>query len=187
MDSSRKANISSANGQAFRAALESAQAILAPLATLDYYQQPLPSATDEALAGIANVFTAWSSTQRRRFLDGLPESKRSLFAIFGHRAATLAVRRVETEWLRLGLIGYAIAGHTGSDSGKSDKALAVFYHCAHKLDIDPEKLFDEAAEYATDSVALRMRAFGRRRDVTLNQFGWREIRTREGIRYKFEW
>jgi hypothetical protein len=32
-----------------------------------------------------------------------------------------------------------------------------------------------------------MKAFGRREGVMLKQFGWREIRTPDGVRFKFEW
>jgi hypothetical protein len=135
--------------------------------------------------------TAWPQPQRDRFLAALPDDKRSLFAIFGLRAATLSIRQLNPEWLRLGLMGYAIA-HVGDQSGHNpggglDTALAVFYHCARMLENETEKLFDEAAGYASNEMAERIRAFGHREDVTLKKFGWREIRTPEGIRFKFEW
>lgn len=181
----------SANGQAFRAYLQSTLAVLAPLTALGYYQETLPSLTDDALAEIVNVFTAWTQPDRERFLAALPENKRGLFAIFGHRAATLSVRRLQPEWLRLGLVGFAIANHadqSGRQSGTGpDAALAVFYHCAKMLEVKPAELFDEAAGYASAELAWRMRDFGRRESVVLKQFGWREIRTPDGVRFKFEW
>jgi hypothetical protein len=181
----------SADGQAFRAYLQGALAVLAPLTALSYFQERLPGATDEALAEIVNVFTAWARPQRERFLTALPEGKRGLFAIFGHRAATLSIRQLKPEWLRLGLVGFAMAHDTGQigrqGGAGSDAALAVFYHCATTLAVEPAGLFDEAAGYAPGELALRMRAFGRREDVALKQFGWRKIHTPDGVRFKFEW
>jgi hypothetical protein len=179
------------NGQAFWAYLRSALAVLEPLTPLDYYQQPLPSATDEALAEVVHVFTAWSEPDRRRFLDSLPVEKRTLFGIFGHRAATLSVRQLQPEWLSWGLIANTIANKDAQlepDDGRGlDVALAVFYHCARTLKLKPESLFDEATAFTSDDLAAHLRAFGRREDVTLKQFGWREIRRPEGVSFKFEW
>jgi hypothetical protein len=179
-----------ANGQAFRAYLQSALAVLTPLTALAYYQEPLPSATDDVLAEIVNVFTAWAQPQRERFLAALPEDKRGLFAIFGHRAATLAVRQLKPDLLRLGLVGCVIAradDPPGNQGTGLSAALAVFYRCARMLEIEPDPLFEEAAGYASDDVGSQLRAFGRRPDVRLKQFGWREIRTPDGVRFKFEW
>lgn len=179
--------VPAANGQAFRAYLESALFVLAPLTTVDYYSTPLPSPVDEALAEIVSAFTAWTRPKREDFLESLPAAKRALFGIFGHRAATLAVRRGDPDWLSLGLLGSAIANYEIPPGRNVDVAMAVFYHCAQKLSIDPERLFDEAAEFASGDITTRLRNFGRRTDVNLKQFGWREIKTQDGVRYKFEW
>jgi hypothetical protein len=165
------------------------------LTALGYFQERLPGATDEALAEIVNVFTAWPRPQRERFLAALPEDKRGLFAIFGHRAATLSVRQLKPEWLRLGLVGFTMAHATTHDTDPigrrggagPDAALAVFYHCAQMLESKPASLLDEAAGYAPAELASRMRAFGRREEVVLKQFGWRKIQTPDGVRFKFEW
>lgn len=183
--------LSPSNSQALQAYLQSALATLGPLTPLTYYQEPLPSAADEVLMEIVNVFTAWSKADRDTFQDAIPEGKRSIFAIFGHRLATLSVRQLKPEWLRLGLIGNAIANHDmryGLNTGHGlDVALAVFYHCAKTLELEPERLFDEAAAFASDDTASHFRHFGRREGLTLKQFGWREIRKPEGVSYKFEW
>lgn len=177
----------SANGRAFQAYLEGAQAALDGITVIAYYQQPLPSALDEQLAAIAGAFTALPVALRERFMAALSARERSLLGVFGHRAATLAVRGGDPERLRLGLIGNAIANFAIPEKRDSARALAVFYHCARKLDLEPATVFDEAAAFAGEEMAGRMRAFGRREDVTLGQFGWREVRTDEGLRYTFEW
>lgn len=177
----------SGNGHAYRAYLESAHTLLAGLTVADYYSAALPSPTDDALAEVVSAYTGWPPPLRKRFVDSLPQDKSGLFAIFGHRAATLAVRESDPDRLRLGLIGNAIANTHIPPNRNVDAALAVFYHCARKLEIDPAILFDEVAPFAAEDMAERLRAFGQREGVTLTKFGWREIRTPDGVRYKFEW
>ena len=181
------ANTPSANGRAFQAYLEGARAVLDGVTAIDYHQSPLPALLDERMAAIAGAFTALAAPDRERFMAALSDGQRALFGLFGHRAATLAVRRGDAEQLRLGLVGSVIANYTIPDKRNVDVALAVYHHCARKLELNPPEVFDEAAHFATDEMAARLRAFGRRTDVTLRQFGWREIRGEEGLRYKFEW
>jgi hypothetical protein len=175
------------NGHAYRAYLDAARDALARLTPLEYYSMPLPSPADDALAEIVEAYTAWPQPVRERFAQSLPADKRGLFGLFGHRAATLAVRRGDVEWLRLGLIGNTLANVEIPPHRNVEAAFAVFHHCARKLELAPAELFDEAARYATDELAPRMMAFGRLPAFELKQFGWREIKTEDGVRYKFEW
>ena len=176
-----------ANGQAYRAYLERTLEMLDGLTVDVYYSSTLPSAADDALAEIVSAFTAWPMPVREQFLTQLPSNKRSLFGIFGHRAATLAIHRQDRELLRLGLIGNLIANSPIPPNRNIEAALAVFYHCARKLEIEPSELFEESSQFADDEMASRMLAFGRKQGVTLKQYGWREIKTPDGVRYKFEW
>jgi hypothetical protein len=177
----------SANGRAFQAYLETALAVLQGVNVVDYYQLALPDPLDETLFGIVSAYSALPGPQRERFVAALSPQQRSLLGVFGHRAATLSVREQDPERLRIGLVANAIANTVIPEKRNVDVALAVFHHCAQRLALDPVALFDEAAELATDEAAARMRAFGRRSDVTLQQYGWREMRTAEGVRFKFEW
>ena len=181
------ANTLSVNGRAFQAYLESARAALDGVTAIDYHQLPLPAPLDERLAAIIGAFTGLAAPERQRFMAALSDGQRALFALFGHRAATLAARRADPEQLRLGLVGSVIANYAIPDKRNVEVALAVFHHCARKLELSPTELSDEAAHFATDEMAARLRTFGRRADVTLRQFGWREIRGEEGVRYTFEW
>ena len=177
----------SPNGRAFQAYLEGARAVLDGVTAIDYHQSALPAPLDEQLAEIAGAFTALAAPEREQCMAALSDGQRALFGLCGHRAATLATRRGAAELLRLGLIGSVIANYSIPDKRNVDVALAVFHHCARKLELNPPEVFDEAAQYASEAMAERLRAFGRRTDVTLRQFGWREIRSEEGVRYKFEW
>jgi hypothetical protein len=176
-----------ANGQAYRAYLEHAQAVLEALTVESYYPSPMPDAADDALAEIVSAFTAWPTPVREGFLAQLPHQKRGLFGIFGHRAATLAVRRTDADLLRLGLIGNLIANSPIPPNRNVEAALAVFYHCARKLNLEPIDLFSESSQFADEEMAARLLSFGNKPDVTLKQYGWREIKTPDGVRYKFEW
>lgn len=176
-----------ANGHAFRAYLESASSVLSRLTVADYYPSPLPSPVDDALAEIVSAFTAWPLPLREQFIESISSDGLGLFGIFGHRAATLAIRNGDPDLLRLGLIGNSIANYTIPPGRNVDIALAVFYHCARKMALKPIDLFYDAARYASEAMAAHLTKFGRRTDVTLKQFGWREIKTPDGVRYKMDW
>jgi hypothetical protein len=178
---------SSANGQAMKAYIESVQLTLSGLTIVDYYGLPLPAPIDEKLRILINAFTALSPGQREKYMAALSPTERALFGIFGHRAATLSVRSKDREWLHLGLIGNGIGNFVIPENRDVTKSLAVFHHCARQLDLDPKTLFDDAAQFASEPMASLMRDFGARSDIALQSFGWREMRTPEGIRFKFDW
>lgn len=177
----------SSNGQAYRAYLESVLPVLDDLSVMEYHKSPLPSPVDGILTQVVSAFTGWPVLVREHFLTSLPSDKRGIFGIFGHRAATLAVRNNDVELLRLGLVGNVIANTPIPANRNVDIALAVFYHCARKLDMDPKDVFADVAEFATDELATRLISFGQREGISLKQFGWREIKTPDGVHYKFEW
>lgn len=172
------------NGQAWRTYLASAQALSVEYKTLDYYPLPIPSEIDGSLRQIVMAFTALAAEQRHQFMSLLTAENRAIFAVFGHRAATLAVRTTDPEWLRAGLLGNVIANFIIPERRDVRRALAVFYHCARKLDIDPRELFKNAAHFAGDEMAGELLDFSALDDVRLKDYGWREIRTQEGIVYR---
>jgi hypothetical protein len=106
-------------------------------------------------------------------------------ALFGHRAATLAMRRQERAWLRPGLLGAALANYETADRRGITTGLAIYHHVARKLGINTVDLFDDVAACVPGEVVGLLREFGRRGDVRLAKFGWRELQTADGIRYKF--
>jgi hypothetical protein len=61
-------------------------------------------------------------------------------------------------------------------------SLAPYHHCAQKLAMDIPRLFDQVTPYALPDAAPYFETFGRRTDVTLGVFGWREIDTPYGKR-----
>lgn len=175
------------NGSAFRAFTDEAGQFLAGLKVVEYYAAPLPSAVDEQIHAVVARFMKGTAVERQLFQEALTPEQRSLFGIYGHRAATLAVRQNKRDWLLSGLVGAVLANYIIPPKRNVDISLAVFHHCAQKIGETPATIFAEAAHYAGPTLAGKLTAFGQRTDVVLKQFGWQEQKTPEGIRYKFSW
>lgn len=175
------------NGNAFSAFVGEVIHFLDGKKVVDYYREPIPSATDEMLAGYCQRFMLAGIPQRAQFQEALAHEHRSLFGIFGHRAATLAVRQASRDWLLCGLVGAIISNYVIPEKRNVEVGLAVFHHCARKLNLPPAEIFSEASRFAAFDLAMRLIAFGSRSDVTLSQFGWQEMETPEGVKYKFSW
>jgi hypothetical protein len=175
------------NGDAFNAFLQETQQFLAGLQVITYYSSDLPSVVDDRFSVIVNRFMEADAEKRERFSASLNDSERSLFGIFGHRGATLAARQKSETQLLQGLVGTVIANYKIPEKRRVEVALAVYYHVARKLDLNPIELFENAAVYANEEFASKLLSFSRKPGVTLNSYGWREITTPDGVKYKFEW
>jgi hypothetical protein len=176
---------SETNGTGFQAFTAAAAAFLRGKMVVDYYQEPLPSATDERLAEMVAHYMGATAVARLTFLQTLTPAQRALFGIYGHRAATLAVRENSRDRLLSGLVGAAIANYTIPNRRNVDVGLAIYYHCARRLALNTVDLFEAAARYAAGEIAGYLVDYGRRSDITLSKFGWREVKTPDGIRYTF--
>ena len=98
----------------------------------------------------------------------------------------MAAREESRDWLLSGLIGNAIGNTIIPERRRIEVGLVVYMHVARKLAINPIDLFEEAAVYATAEFATTLHQFGRRGNVTLQQFGWKELKTPDGLKYKFD-
>jgi hypothetical protein len=175
------------NGNAFLAFVEESAGFLSGKSSIDYFQEPLPSATDQELDQMIDRFRAADAGQQAQFQANLHQDQRSLFGIYGHRAATLAVREQSPQKLLRGLIGAVISNYVVPEKRRVEVGLAVYHHCARKLELNAIDLFEDAAQYASAEFAPRFLAFGRRPDVTLQEYGWRELNTPAGVKYTFSW
>lgn len=175
------------NGNAFSAFIGEVTQFLDDKNVVGYYTEPLPSATDEILLGYCQRFSLASVSQREQFQEALAQAHRSLFGIYGHRAATIAARQESRDWLISGLVGTIISNYIIPPKRNIEVGLAVFHHCARKLGAAPPDLFAEAARCADLSLATRLIAFGNRADVILSKFGWQEQKTPDGVKYKFNY
>ena len=175
------------NGDAFNAFVQETQQFLAGLQVITFYTADLPSEIDGQFDAIIRRFMDADDQQRGRFLTALNESERSLFSVYGHRAATLSARNEQLPQLLQGLVGTTIANYTIPQKRRVEVSLAVFHHVARKLNENPIELFENAAIYASEDFAKALLAFSRKPGVTLQSYGWREIVTPDGVKYKFEW
>jgi hypothetical protein len=171
------------NGTEFKVFVEKTAVFLAETAVLDYFRQPLPSPLDERMAEVVSRYMAASPEQRQLLLTALSKQQRSLFAVFGHREATLGIRTESRERLLRGLVGTAIT-HQMLDRGSLEASLVVHHHIARKMGVNTVDLFDEAAGFVSGPIVDYLRVYGRRSDVGLRNFGWREIKTPDGVKYK---
>jgi hypothetical protein len=174
------------NGNALHTLTEEAAAVLSAINMVAYYAALLPDDTDERLREIVTQFTVLSPDQRSQFLESLTPEQRSVFGIFGHRAATLAAREKSPDWLHSGLMGYVMANYTIPKGRQVKVGLAVYYHVARQLGMNPVTLFEETAVYAAPEIEREMWGYGRDGKISLHQYGWRELKTPDGIRYKFD-
>lgn len=175
------------NGNAFQAFVEESVVALQDVGAIDYYKRPLPDELDDELGEMVARFMAATSEQRILFAEAFTEKRRAVFGIFGHRAATMAVRVEDPDRLLRGLVGATIANYTIPNKRNLAVSLAIYHHCARKLGVNPVDLFEDAAQFASDEFASILLQFGRQPDVTLRKYGWREIKTPEGVVYKFDW
>jgi hypothetical protein len=175
------------NGNAFKAFLAETAVTLNKLDIATYYPAPLPVETDDILRHICGRFQQATPQERQLFLHTLTQQQKNYFGIFGHRAATLALRQNDPSWLKDGLVGNLISNAVVPPRRSESYSMAIFHHVAQKLGLSPAVLFAETAVFAPDEQAQRMIAFGKRSDIILSRFGWKEIKTPDGIKFKFDW
>lgn len=175
------------NGNAFHAFTDTSINYLADKQVLAYYQEEIPSLTDAWFDETVAHFMAATAEQRDAFQASLTHNQRSLFGIYGHRTATRAVRENSAELLLKGLVGASIANYVVPETRRVDVALAIYHHCARKLDLNPADLFAQAADYASAEFVPMLIAFGNRNDVILRRYGWQERTDVDGqVYYRFK-
>jgi hypothetical protein len=121
-------------------------------------------------------------TISRGLLDSLDESDFVALGRYGARQPAVALREGSAESLEDALLATAIA-QLGRPSDPRDLmvGLAVQFVVAESLGVVPSALFEEIAARLPDGpVSGLLRAFGVRRDVTLDGFGWQLVQTAEG-------
>lgn len=162
----------------FRAESDRALVLLESL-DLDQYYGEL-SLLDEAIASFGISCTGATPEQRAAFSDSLTRKGRKALGRYVLRAPMLALRGRDGSMLRTGLLIYALLEQRVHDWRDDLIAFAPYFCVAQELGLAPLALFDDAASYAVPSLGTVMQSFGRRRDITLEAFGWRRIETPDG-------
>jgi hypothetical protein len=101
--------------------------------------------------------------------------------------ATDALRRGSPDALKAGLLRLLDDGELQWLQDRRDLlvAMAPYYDCARRLELDPAAFFAAVADEAPTPLADIVRSFGERLDVTPAAFGFRLVMSPEGATY--EW
>jgi hypothetical protein len=102
-------------------------------------------------------------------------------------AATDALRRNSPAVLRAGLLRLLDEGELQWLQDRRDLlvAMAPYYDCARRLELDPAAFFAAVAENGPIALADIVRSFGEHADVTPAAFGFRLVMSPDGATY--EW
>ncbi len=176
---------------AFTSFIAEATAYLGGVTTHVYIREPVPSTTDREILQICRAIEAAGSTLAPGFAAALDDHRRAVVGIFGSRAPQMLLAHgvpdpERGEILVAGLVAEAFANAGHRDFRDVLVGLAPHYECARRLRLDITDVFDAAALFADQDTASLMRIFGRRSDVTLPRFGWREVPTPNGPAFERE-
>jgi hypothetical protein len=103
-------------------------------------------------------------------------------------AATDALWRSSPDALKAGLLRLLNDGELQWLQDRRDLlvAMAPYYDCARRLELDPPGFFAAVADEAPRALADIVRSFGERSDVTPAAFGFRLVMSPEGATYEWD-
>ena len=153
--------------------VESARALLDGIGLDEYYGPAMR--TDADMEQMLLALINGSARQRQSLVYSLTEQRRRALARYAHRAPMVAMQTSEAAHLDAGLVAHSLLRQRVSDWRDDLVFFAPYHHVARALGLDPATLFNRAAAVAAPDLAEVMRTFGRRRDVSLGAFGWRQI------------
>jgi hypothetical protein len=176
---------------AFTTFIAEAAAYLGGVSRQRYLDEAPPSSTDGEVLQICRAIEAAGSAMAPEFAAALDRHRREVLGIFGQRVPQIVLAcevpaAVRGEVLAAGLVAEAFANAGHHDFRDVLVGLAPHYECARRLRLDITDVFDAAALFADDDTATLLRIFGRRSDVTLPRFGWREVATETGPTFERE-
>ncbi|HTJ71526.1 MAG TPA: hypothetical protein VL551_28545, partial [Actinospica sp.] len=155
-----------------------------------YGGRPLPDPLDtdvrgfvRALSGPADFAAASEQLQAHAILAA------RVLAVFGERAASLAVRAKDPGGLRYGLSGTALACALTDDAREVVAPMALLYRAAELIGVDPDAEFAAAARRSGNAQAERaLSAFPRRApaDRSPGAMYYFERQDGDGFRFVFE-
>lgn len=153
----------------------------------DYWNSKLPNSIDEEVMEIISSVMNGAMEQRQDFLSLIDDGAIRLLDVFGTRMTMLSVRKNSCDYLLKGLIALEFAA-TRSDYRDILMTLSLFYRSAEKLNVDPEKLFREASQYApSPAVAEFILGYLRRspENRRIEIMGFKEVDGPSGLIYQY--
>jgi hypothetical protein len=129
-----------------------------------YLQRPLPDPLDLELGALVERFSDGDEEVRDEVLESLTLEAARVLAVYGERMASLAVHENSTAMLLRGLVAVGIAA-SKEDYKELLVLLPLFDRSARKLTIDPDGLFEAAAEILGDAAPEWLRRFPERSEA----------------------
>jgi hypothetical protein len=162
-----------------------AAAYLGGVSAYFYVQETVPSNTDAEIRQICHAMGAAGPPLAPELAAALDAHRRTVLGIFGRRVPQMVLAHDVPDTRRGDILASGLIAEAFSNAGHRDfrdvlVGLARHYECARRLSLDITDVFDAAAGFADADTATLMRIFGRRSDVTLGRFGWREVETPNG-------
>ena len=145
-----------------------------------YYRSRIPCAEDSEIARAINAFSESTPREQAAFRAGIDRTRAGLLQVWSERIAALAVRLDSPKPLVLGLVGLSLA--QADDDHEALLVAPLHRRSADKLDVDADRLFDEAAGL-TDLIGARWLRDARDSDEQVEDAGYVEHFGEDGFRY----
>lgn len=160
--------------------------LLRMLTTEKYSPQTIPGPRDTEIAEL--ISTVVSREDFDNLASGLDLDSGRILNLFAKRAASLAVRRDDAEWIRLGLIAALLSG-TVEDYREIARTNSLLFRAAELLGSDPVALFESAAGLADSDGAETARLFAHADESarSISVMGYREGTDEDGFRFLSLW
>jgi hypothetical protein len=150
-------------------------------ALVDYgWDQPLND-VDSRLDNLLEITSRLDMDGLASIANKLGPNEIGVLGIYSRRVAQRAIGDVSESDIRAGLNAVILARWDRKvDPRDVMVGLAPLHVAASRVAGSATRIFDSAAEQAPASLADVLRVFGRRNDVTLETFGWKEVDTPNG-------
>jgi hypothetical protein len=146
----------------------------------DYYDSAIPSPEDSSIARAVKAFSEADPTWQAAFRDAIDHDRADLLCAWSERVAALAVRLDSERPVVIGLVGLSVADE--ASAGEGMLIAPLHRRSAEKLDVDGDRLFDEAAGM-TDLMGARWLRDARDSADQVEDSGYVEHTDEDGFRY----
>jgi hypothetical protein len=145
-----------------------------------YYDGAIPSPEDSSIARAVRAFSEADPGWQAVFRDAFDHDRADLLCAWSERVAALAVRLDSERPLVIGLVGLSVADEVSA--GEAMLIAPLHRRSAEKLDVDADRLFDEAAGM-TDLIGARWLRDARDSADQVEDSGYVEHVDEDGFRY----
>jgi hypothetical protein len=146
----------------------------------DYYAGRIPSASDDRVGRAVAAFSVAAPPTQAAIREAIDDDRADLLRAWSERLASLAVRLDSAGPLVQGLVALSLAEE--ADPGEAMLVATLHRRSAEKLDLQPERLFDAAAERTDLAGARWLRDAGEAPEQP-EDAGWVEDEDADGFRY----